>query len=338
MTPLRLGTRGSKLARWQANAVATEIRRRSGRNCELVIITTTGDHLTDIPLSTVGGKRLFVKEIEKALVHEEIDLAVHSAKDMPAVEPDGLTVAAVLPREDPRDVFVLPAGVTPASHLPFSEVVASQATEPRIGSSSVRRIAQLRQLLPTARFRPVRGNVGSRLRKLDNGWYDLLILAAAGLRRLGFKDRISAAIDVKACVPAPGQGIIAIETREDDLDTIATLTDINDTVTTAALTAERAVVTALDGGCQVPIGVFAEPRSGVLHVNAVVASLDGSLVLQREATGPIELAHTIGTSVAVALLEDGAGPVLQAARDVDPLGSPPHTSIGSRKSKGRQNK
>ena len=315
MTPLRIGTRGSELARWQANTVAAEIRRRSGRDCELVVITTTGDRLAEESLSSLGGKRVFVKEIEQALARGDIDLAVHSAKDMPADLPDGLAIAAVLPREDPRDAFVLSAAATPAPDLSIPELVAAQGTAPRIGSGSVRRVAQLRRLLPTARFSLVRGNVGTRLRKLDDGGYDLLILAAAGLRRLGFADRISAAIDVTACVPAPGQGIIAIETRTEDRDTLAALTSVNDTPTWAALTAERALVRALGGGCQVPIGAFAETLDGRLHLRAMVASLDGSQMLRRESSQPVKSADALGSSVATGLLEDGAGPILQAAQD-----------------------
>ena len=315
MTPLRLGTRGSELARWQATTVATEIRRRSGRDCELVVIATTGDRLTEVSLSTLGGKRVFVKEIEQALDRGDIDLAVHSAKDMPADLPDGLTIAAVLPREDPRDAVVLPAGATTPADLSLPELVATQAAAPRIGSGSVRRVAQLRRRLPTARFHLVRGNVGTRLRKLDDGGYDLLILAAAGLRRLGFADRISAAIDVPTCVPAPGQGIIAIETRTEDGDTLAALTAVNDSAASAALTAERALVRALGGGCQVPIGAFAETRDGRLHLRAIVASLDGSQILRREASQPVDLADALGDSVAAGLLEDGAGPILQAAQE-----------------------
>ena len=315
MTPLRIGTRGSELARWQANTVAAEIRRRSGRDCELVVITTTGDRLTEESVSTLGGKRVFVKEIEQALARRRIDLAVHSAKDMPADLPDGLTIAAVLPREDPRDAVVLSAGATPAPDLSIPELVALQGTAPRIGSGSVRRIAQAEANVAD---RPVSSRARqrrNRLRKLDDGGYDLLILAAAGLRRLGFADRISAAIDVTACVPAPGQGIIAIETRTEDRDTRAALTPVNDTAATAALTAERALVRALGGGCQVPIGAFAETLDGRLHLRAVVASLDGSQLLRREASQPVESADALGASVAAGLLEDGAGPILQAAQD-----------------------
>ena len=316
--PLRLGTRGSALALWQANAVAAEVRRLSGRHCELVVITTTGDRLTDVPLSTVGGKRVFVKEIEQALDGGAIDLAVHSAKDMPADLPDGLAIGAVLPREDPRDAVVLPAGVRPPD-LPVQALVAAQGAAPRVGSGSIRRVAQLRRVWPTARFRLVRGNVGTRLRKLDEGGYDLLILAVAGLKRLGLANRISAAVDVDACVPAPGQGSIAIETRADDREVLAALAPVNDAMAAAALTAERALVTALGGGCEVPIGAFAEILGDRLHLHAVVASPDGSQLIRREAAQPADAAHALGVAVARTLLDAGAGPILEAVR----AGGPP---------------
>src|SRR5688572_15647751 len=212
MDTLRLGTRGSELALFQARAVAGLLRERAGIDCEIVVIRTSGDRLAEAPLSDVGGKRLFVKEIEDALLGGDIDLAVHSSKDMPAMLPDGLDVAAVLEREDPRDALVLPHGPEPR---------AQSLEPPRIGTGSVRRIAQLRQRFPTAEFSNVRGNVDTRLRKLDSGDYDLLVLAAAGLRRLGFGARISVSIPIEECVPAPGQGIIAIETRTDDAATRA---------------------------------------------------------------------------------------------------------------------
>jgi hydroxymethylbilane synthase len=278
-----------------------------------VIITTTGDRLTEAALSTVGGKQVFVKEIEEALLKGSIDLAVHSAKDMPADLPEGLDIAAVLPRSDPRDAVVLPACVTPAVGLPVPELVAMQGVAPRAGSGSVRRVAQLRRVLPTTRFSLVRGNVGTRLRKLDEGEYDLLILAAAGLKRLGFAERISAAIDVNACVPAPGQGIVAVEIRVDDEATLAMLAPISDAITTAALTAERAVISTLGGGCQLPIGAFAEPRNGQLHLRAIVASLDGSRLLRYESVEPVAAAHALGVAVAEGLLADGARALLAAA-------------------------
>lgn len=314
MTSLRLGTRGSPLALWQAERVAAQIHARSGESCELVVIKTTGDRLTDVSLSTVGGKNVFVKEIERALQQGDIDLAVHSAKDMPAELPDGLAIPAVLPREDARDAVVLPTGATPLPELPTCELGNAFGQMPRVGSGSVRRVAQLSRAWPTARFRLIRGNVDTRLRKLDTGDYDLIILAAAGLKRLGYHDRISAAIDLDTCVPAPGQGIIAIETRADDPETIGRLEPLNDAPTAGALMAERAVVARLGGGCQVPIGAFAERLGDRLTLRAVVASLDGSRVLRREGAEAATDPRALGVAVAESLLEDGAGPLLEQAK------------------------
>ncbi len=314
MTVLNLGTRGSALALWQAHQVAAEIRTRSDCDCELVVIKTTGDRLADVSLSTVGGKNVFVKEIEQALVDGRIDLAVHSAKDMPADLPDGLAIPAVLPRDDARDAVVLPASTAESPDASLAELGHALGAAPRVGSGSVRRVAQLSRMWPTAKFRLVRGNVGTRLSKLDCGDYDLLLLAAAGLRRLGHADRISAYIDVDDCVPAPGQGIIAIETRADDQRTIAAVTPINDLAAAAALTAERAVVRTLGGGCQVPIGAFAETSDNRLTLRAIVASLDGSRLLRRQATRPLDDACALGVATAENLLEDGAGPLLDLAR------------------------
>src|SRR5436305_1875801 len=238
---LRLGSRGSQLALWQAHAVAARIAQHGGPPCRIVVIKTSGDRLQQAPLSDAGGKRLFVKELEDALLKREIDLAVHSSKDMPVQLPDGLTIAAVLPREDPLDAVVLPvrrddegcvkANVTNAAVRGVRlqpDLTAILAESQAIGTSSVRRIAQLIRLWPNARFKPIRGNLDSRLRKLDEGEYDALVLAAAGLRRLGFESRISSTLPVAACVPAPGQGIVAVETRIDDEATRDWVTSIDD--------------------------------------------------------------------------------------------------------------
>ncbi len=221
MITLRLGSRGSQLALFQARLVAQRIVESGGPASEITIIRTSGDQLADRPLSEVGGKRLFVKEIEEALLREEIDIAVHSSKDMPADVPAGLDIAGVLPREDPADALVLPGkrGTTP-----FSEDAGDKGAVPlfpgaRVGTGSVRRIAQLTRLFPGATFQNIRGNLDTRLRKLDGGDYDVLVLAAAGLRRLGFESRISMRVPLIDCIPAPGQGIIAIETRTDDRGT-----------------------------------------------------------------------------------------------------------------------
>jgi hydroxymethylbilane synthase len=309
MRPLRIGTRGSQLALWQARAVATRLET-FGVDAELVLIKTSGDRLHSAPMSEAGGKRLFVKEIEDALLAGEVDAAVHSAKDMPADLPGGLTIAATLPREDPRDAFVLPASVS------ADDVAAALAKRPelRIGTSSIRRTAQLLPRFPAARFVPIRGNVDTRLRKLDGGEYDALVLAAAGLRRLGFGDRISAAISPHDCVPAPGQGIVAIEVRADDENSRKVMRRIHDEVAAAALEAERTVVAALGGGCQLPLGALASVNGTEMEVQAAVCSPDGARVVRAHAHGPISAAATLGERVAAQLVREGAQEILNAVR------------------------
>jgi hydroxymethylbilane synthase len=313
---LRLGTRGSQLALWQANTVAARIAAAGGPPCRIVVIRTTGDRLHDAPLSEVGGKRLFVKEIEDALLRDEIDLAVHSSKDMPAVLPDGLAIAAVLPREDPADAVVLPAMADHAGPIAtVEELVAQLGGSPSLGTGSVRRIAQLTRLFPGATFQPIRGNLDTRLRKLDEGAHDALVLAAAGLRRLGFAARISFALPVEVCVPAPGQGIVAIEVRAADTPMQRLLDTINDERSAAALTAERALVQALGGGCQTPVGALASPADGdTLSLAAVVVALDGSRAVRGQAHGPRAEAAELGTRLGAQLIADGAGEILADAR------------------------
>jgi hydroxymethylbilane synthase len=376
---LRIGTRGSQLALWQANTVAARIAETGGPACRIVVIRTTGDRLQEAPLSEVGGKRLFVKEIEDALLRADIDLAVHSSKDMPVILPDGLTIAAVLPREDPLDAIVLPSAVrlkadttydrshhpssdpshdpssdpshdpsygrshdpsSDSSHDPSSDlsndpsydpsyvvsgfsrtlttiddIVTLLGQSPVIGTGSVRRIAQLTRLFPGARFAPVRGNLDTRLRKLDGGDYDALVLAAAGLRRLGFVSRISMALPTAACVPAPGQGIVAIEIRGKDEEVRRVVTPIDDPSAAAALNAERALVAALGGGCQTPIGALASPLPGdLLELVAAVVSLDGSRAVRRQGRGRRADAAALGAQVAAGLIEDGAGEILEETR------------------------
>jgi len=314
---LRIGTRGSQLALWQANTVERRIEEAGGPACRIVVIKTSGDRLQEAPLSEVGGKRLFVKEIEDALLRNEVDLAVHSSKDMPAVLPEGLTIAAVLPREDPLDAVVLPVGsirLRPPSIASIDDLVAALGRSPSIGTGSVRRIAQLTRLFPGARFTPIRGNLDTRLRKLDEGAHDALVLAAAGLRRLGFASRISLALPAAACVPAPGQGIVAIEVRDGDDETRRAVVHIDDRAAGAALKAERAVVEALGGGCQTPIGALATPEDGdTLQLVAVVVALDGSRAVRGHARGPRERAAALGASVGAQLLADGAGDILADA-------------------------
>jgi hydroxymethylbilane synthase len=311
-SPLRIGTRGSQLALWQARAVATRLEAR-GVEVELVIIRTSGDRLQEAPLSVVGGKRLFVKELEDALLRDEIDVAVHSAKDMPAVLPDGLAVAATLPREDPRDVLVLPSGSKGGA---VAAVVAQLGKNPRVGTSSVRRTAQLTALVPGAVFAPIRGNVDTRLRKLDQGEYDVLVLASAGIHRLGFSERISASIPPDDCVPAPGQGIIALEIRAADGDARAATQWVHDANAAVALDAERTVVTALGGGCQLPLGALSVIRGKDLDLQAIVCSPDGARMLRARATGQVSDPFALGTRIAKDLASQGAMAILDEVRGV----------------------
>jgi len=325
---LRLGTRGSQLALWQANTVAARIAAAGGPPCRIVVIKTSGDRLQEAPLSEVGGKRLFVKEIEDALLRHDIDLAVHSSKDMPAVLPDRLAIGGVLPREDPLDAVILPvspaalvSNAMPSAPMPpalttIDDLVAALGQSPSIGTGSVRRIAQLIRLIPGARFEPIRGNLDTRLRKLDEGAHDALVLASAGLKRLGFGRRISLALPASACVPAPGQGIVAIEVRAGDTRVVDAVARISDPAAAAALDAERALVEALGGGCQTPVGALATLIDGrTLELVAVVVALDGSRAVRAREQGPITGAVSLGARVGAQLLHDGADQILaEAAR------------------------
>jgi hydroxymethylbilane synthase len=315
---LKLGTRGSQLALFQANTVSALLRANPGIECEIVVIKTSGDRLAEATIAEIGGKRLFVKEIEDALLAGEIDLAVHSSKDMPVVLPRGLAIGAALPREDARDAVVLPAGSARVprradasdTSVTFDELAARLGSTPRIGTSSVRRTAQLTRLFPGARFLPIRGNLDTRLRKLDEGGYDALVLASAGLVRLGHRARISAALPIPTCVPAPGQGIIAIEARATDGRMMSQVAAIDDPTSRAALDAERAVVTRLGGGCQMPIGAYADVSGDALTLVGIVLSLDGAQVLRAESRGQMSEAIAVGNAVAEDLLAQGAAGIL----------------------------
>ena len=336
---LRLGTRGSQLALWQAHTVASRLALAGGPACEIVVIKTSGDRLQEAPLSEIGGKRLFVKEIEDALLKREVDLAVHSSKDMTAILPEGLVIAGVLPREDPRDAVVLPAqgsglreqdgvsGLSRTSNVvsgfsrtpaTIEDLIATLGPSPSIGTGSVRRIAQLTRLMPGAHFAAIRGNLDTRLRKLDAGDHDALVLAAAGLRRLGFLSRISLTLPAAACVPAPGQGIVAIETRDDDVRRIIESMDGEAALAARdALIAERAVVEALGGGCQTPIGALASPAGGhdeALELVAVVIALDGSRIVRAHGRAARGEAAALGAAIGAQLIAEGADDILAEAR------------------------
>ena len=317
----RLGTRGSQLALWQANAVASRISAAGGPSCRIVTVRTTGDRLQDMPLAAAGGKRLFVKEIEDSLLRGDVDLAVHSSKDIPAALPAGLTIAGVLPREDPLDAVVLPLSRTGNGLrlTSIDDLVALLGQAPSFGTSSMRRIAQLTRIFPNARFTPIRGNLDTRLRKLDEGLddrrnqggNDALVLAAAGLRRLGCAERISMTLPATACVPAPGQGIIAIETRAGDHRARELVGRIDDGSARAALIAERAVVEGLGGDCQTPIGALATPIDELrLELLAAVIAPDGSRVVRGHAQGTRDDAAGLGAEVARQLLAGGAAEIL----------------------------
>ena len=317
MRRLRIGTRGSVLALWQARAVAAAIHAR-GRESEIVTISTRGDRRQDAPLTAIGGKGVFVKEIHDALLGDEIDLAVHSAKDMAAVSPEGVTIAAVLPREDPRDALVLPLAphterdVVAEGFSPVRSSALPLRASPLLGTGSPRRIAQLRRLSPGARFEPIRGNVDTRMRKLDERQVDALVLACAGLRRLGLEHRITSSIAVTECIPAPGQGIIAAEARRDDQDVIRLLDTMNDPAARTALAAEQAVVKELGGGCQLPLGVFAQISENALAIHAVAASIDGEAYVEGSVTGDPRRPGESGVRLARELASRGARELLQS--------------------------
>ena len=306
MNTVKIGTRGSQLALYQAHAVAALLEQKTGTASEIVVIKTSGDRLAEAPLSQIGGKRLFVKEIEDALLAGDVDLAVHSSKDMPAILPEGLIIGAVLPREDARDAVVLPGG----GDVPMDELIRQLGRAPRIGTSSVRRTAQLTRLFPGAQFLPVRGNLDTRLRKLDEGGYDALVLAAAGLRRLQYGARISTALPFQACVPSPGQGIIAVEIRAGDERLATLVAGIDDPVAAIALRAERAVVTRLGGGCQMPLGAHADVTGTTVALAGIVVSLDGSRAASAEMQGMSDAPEAAGQALADMLLARGADEIL----------------------------
>lgn len=306
---IRIATRRSQLALAQSRWVKARLEAlEPGLTVELREYVTRGDQIQNVPLAQVGGKGLFTKEIEDALLSGEADLAVHSLKDLPAVLPDGLALVAVPEREDPRDAVVLPASF-PQSTL--SEGALGQVPHgARVGSSSVRRAAQIRNLRPDLRLESVRGNVDTRLRKLDSGEYDALILAAAGLRRLGLGERISAPIPPEESTPAPGQGALGLEARADDPDRLPLFQRLEHGDSRRSVAAERALMERLGGGCSVPLGAFAWVERGILHLVGMVAAPDGSRLMRQSASGAPEQAEALGAHVAELLLGAGARELL----------------------------
>ena len=291
-----IGSRGSQLALWQARHIASCLQKL-GVETRLEIIKTTGDKITDVPLALVGGKGLFTKEIEDALLAGTIDLAVHSLKDMPTGLPAGLALAAIPEREDPRDALI---------GKPLSELGVGS----RVGTSSLRRAAQLRALEGGLMIESLRGNVDTRLRKLDEGQYDAIVLAAAGLRRLGWADRIRELIEPSVMCPAAGQGALAIETRDDGGAAYEIARKLDHAETNAAVTAERSLLATLEGGCQVPIGAHAHFEGPLLHLIAMVASPDGARVMRDTASSagdPAKLGKELGERMLAAGARDILG-------------------------------
>lgn len=300
---LKIATRQSPLALWQANYVKDRLQQLyPDLTIELVPMVTKGDVILDSPLAKIGGKGLFVKELENALLTKEADIAVHSMKDVPMQFPEGLGLAVICQREDPRDAFVS------HSYRTFAELPQGAV----VGTSSLRRQCQLKALRPDLDIRSLRGNVGTRLSKLDNGDYDAIILASAGLIRLGLADRIASFIDVEQSLPATGQGAVGIECRTDDAQVQALLAPLADAKTTYCVLAERAMNNHLQGGCQVPIGGYAVLQQGQLYLRALVGDIDGSRIIRAEGKSAVENAEVLGVKIAEQLLAQGADKILQA--------------------------
>jgi hydroxymethylbilane synthase len=306
---LTIGSRGSKLALWQANWVKdTLMSLHDGLEVRIEIIKTSGDLRRDLPLAAIGGKGVFTKEIEEALLDNRVDLAVHSLKDLPTILPEGLQLSAISEREDARDALILRAN--DAHPNPSLESLPRGAT---VGTSSQRRMAQLKYLRGDVQVKDLRGNVDTRLRKLDAGEYDAIILAAAGLRRLGFGHRISQAIPTETILSAVGQGALAIETRAGDKETIRLVRPLNHEPTRLACAAERALLRALGGGCQTPIAAHAVVIEGRIELDGLVASVKGDLIIRDRLEAGAPEAEDAGVKLAGRLLELGASELLTEA-------------------------
>ncbi|MDH5762558.1 MAG: hydroxymethylbilane synthase [Nitrospinota bacterium] len=299
---LTIGTRGSPLALWQANWIKSQLETlHEDLTVDLVKIKTSGDKIQDVPLAKVGGKGLFTKEIEESMLRYEIDIAVHSMKDVPVKFPPSLTLSVVTEREDPRDVLISRKGLK-LDDLPKGA---------RVGTGSFRRTTQLLHYRPDLEVVPMRGNVQTRLNKLDTEGLDAIILAAAGLIRMDMADRITEYIEPEIMLPGGGQGVVGIESRKEDLGVINRIYPLDHEETHRALEAERGFLTRLEGGCQVPIGVYATIDDETLHLRGVVGSLDGKQLIKAEKKGSIEDPEAIGIDLAGEILEMGADKILK---------------------------
>jgi hydroxymethylbilane synthase len=303
-TTLTIGTRGSKLAVWQSEFIKARIQSLVDVKVCLKTIKTTGDRVLDVPLAKVGGKGLFTKELEVELAAGTIDLAVHSMKDVPTELPDGLEIAAMPERVDPRDAIVSGGGYT-LDTLPVGA---------RVGTSSLRRIAQVRALRPDIEIVDVRGNLDTRMRKAETGELDAVILAAAGITRMGWAERITHYVPTTQMVSAVGQGAIGIEIRSDDAFMLDLCERIADAETMSCVAAERVVMRTLEGGCQVPIGAYARLVGGKLVMDGVVGAVDGSTIVRETVEGDLSDPGSLGREMVAALLDDGAGAILEAVR------------------------
>lgn len=299
---LVIGSRGSKLALTQTRLIQNELHRlRPALETRIEIVTTSGDVKTE-PLSIIGGQGVFTKELEEALLSRRIDVAVHSLKDLPTIIPDGLAIAAIGKREDPRDALIV-RGKQKAT-------IQSLAPRSVVGTSSARRLAQLKNLRPDLVFQDIRGNVDTRLQKLDEGHYEAIVLACAGLRRLGLEHRISSSFSTEALLPSPGQGALAIETRADDEYTIETVRRIAHKFTALACTAERSFLRALGGGCQLPIAAYAVVRDKKIRLDGLVADRDGEQIIRDRISGPLDEAAELGRQLAARVIVLGADKLL----------------------------
>lgn len=301
MKPLRIGSRGSILARWQAEFVRKQLFQLTGVEAEIIIIKTSGDKMQQQPLTQIGGKGIFIKELEEALLEESIDLAVHSVKDIPTDTPGRLHFPAVCRRDDVRDCLVSHTGT----------LLANLKQGARVGTSSLRRQAQLRHYRPDLDLRELRGNVDTRLRKVESGEYDAIVLSKAGLDRLGWGQKITEPLSTDISLPAVGQGAIAIESRVSDREADEILSQLNDDESRTAIIAERALLSALQGGCQVPLGAWARMERTELVMEAVVCSVDGTQYVREKATAPPDQAAQLGEHLARVLADGGARSILE---------------------------
>jgi hydroxymethylbilane synthase len=304
---LRIASRSSELALWQSRAVRDAlVAADPSLAVEIEVMKTTGDVILDVPLAKIGDKGLFTRELDAALLAGRADLAVHSLKDVPTRLPEGLVLAAVTEREDPRDVLLLPPGRTGG--------LDSLPPGARVGTSSLRRRAQLQALRPDLAVLDLRGNLNTRLAKLDRGDYDAIVLAAAGVLRLGWKDRVAAYLDAPAWLPAVGQGALAVVARADDEAVLRRLRRLHDPHAAACTTAERALLRALEGGCQVPIGALGRVDGDRVVLHGLVAELDGGRIVRVQEAGSLDEADAVGRRAADALLAGGAGEILAGIR------------------------